>query len=128
MTATHLDSEAIATHIVGGLKNADYPPPSGRSTDVALVMNARGKLTVRALAAVAVIGLVPALAAHAASAAPGHTSCRALGATTAAEARDHAVAPEILAFAPGSVDDLIALVQLGGTFEAEIVEGLCVPK
>lgn len=53
---------------------------------------------------------------------------RALGATTAAEARDHAAASESLAFAPGSVDDLIALVQLGGTFEGEIVEPLCVPK
>jgi len=27
-----------------------------------------------------------------------------------------------------SVDDLIALVRLGGTFEGEIVEPLCVPK
>ena len=91
-------------------------------------MSARGKLIARVLAAVAVIGLAPCLSADGASAAPGHTSCRALGATTAAEARDHAVAPEILAFAPGSVDDLIALVQLGGTFEGEIVEPLCVPK
>lgn len=91
-------------------------------------MSARGKLNARALAAVAVIGLVATLAADGASAAPGHTSCRGLGTTTAAEGKDHAVAPEILAFAPGSVNDLIALVQLGGTFEGEIVEPLCVPK
>ena len=63
-----------------------------------------------------------------AAAAPGHTSCRDLGAETAREAKAHAVAPEILAFAPGGVDDLIALVQLGGTFEGEPVPPLCVPR
>lgn len=62
-----------------------------------------------------------------AHAAPGHTSCRDLGATTAAEGRDHLVAPEIRAVSPGGVDDLIALVQLGGTFDGEIVEPLCQP-
>lgn len=108
MTATHLDSEAIASHIVGGLKNADYPPSSGRSPDGAVVMNAPGKLTVRALAALALIGLVPALAAHGASAGPPATPAAARSVP--------------------SVDDLIALVQLGGTFESEIVESLCVPK
>jgi hypothetical protein len=91
-------------------------------------MNAPAKFAARALAAMAVIGLVPTLAADTASAAARHTSCRALGATTAGEARSHAVAPEILAFAPKSVDDLIALVQLGGTFEGETVEPLCLPK
>jgi hypothetical protein len=38
------------------------------------------------------------------------------------------VAPEILTFAPGSVDDLLALVQLGGSFEGEVVEPLCLPR
>jgi hypothetical protein len=75
-----------------------------------------------------VAGSVSLLFPGAADAAPGHTSCRGLGATTAEEARNHAVAPEIRAFAPGGVDDLIGLVQLGGTFEGETVAPLCVPK
>jgi hypothetical protein len=91
-------------------------------------MGARAVPAARIVAGAAVIGLVPTLAAGTASAAPRHTSCRALGATTAAEAKEHAVAPEILTFAPGSVDDLLALVQLGGTFEGEVVEPLCTPR
>lgn len=91
-------------------------------------MNIRATFCIRIAVAAIVVGLAPLLAADTASAATGHTSCRTLGATTAAEARDHAVAPEILAFAPGSVDDLIALVQLGGTFDGEVVEPLCLPK
>jgi hypothetical protein len=63
-----------------------------------------------------------------ADAAAGHTSCRDLGATTAEEAKAHTVAPEVLEFAPGGVDDLIALVQLGGTFGGETVPPLCQPK
>jgi hypothetical protein len=68
-------------------------------------MGARANRAARIVAGAAILGLVPTLAASSASAAPRHTSCRALGEATAAEARDHAVAPEILTFAPGSVDD-----------------------
>jgi hypothetical protein len=84
--------------------------------------------THRALVVAATLALPTALGAGTASAASGHTSCRALGATSASEAREGILAPEIQLFAPGSVDDLIALVQLGGTFEGEIVDPLCTPK
>jgi hypothetical protein len=86
------------------------------------------KTTARACTFLYVVGSASLIAPAAADAAPGHTSCRALGATTAEEARNHAVAPEVLAFAPRHVDDLIALVQLGGTFEGEPVAPLCVPR
>jgi hypothetical protein len=91
-------------------------------------MGAGANRAARIVAGAAILGLVPTLAASSASAAPRHTSCRALGEATAAEARDHAVAPEILTFAPGSVDDLLALVQVGGSFEGEVVEPLCLPR
>ncbi len=84
--------------------------------------------TTRPLAFVAALAAASVAASSTAHAAPGHTSCRALGATTADEARQHLVAPEVLDFAPGQVDDLIALVQLGGTFGGETVDPLCQPK
>ncbi|MFN2419329.1 MAG: hypothetical protein ABR593_10455 [Candidatus Limnocylindria bacterium] len=84
--------------------------------------------TTRALTLTATLAMGSLLTGGTAHAAAGHTTCRDLGATTAAEAREHLVAPEIRDFAPGSVDDLIALVQLGGTFGGETVDPLCQPK
>ena len=83
---------------------------------------------IRAVVFAAALGAPPLLGTGVAGAAPGHTSCRDLGTTTAGEAQAHELAPEILSFAPGSVDDLVALAQLGGTFDGEVVPPLCQPK
>jgi hypothetical protein len=61
-------------------------------------------------------------------AAPGHTSCQALGALTVSEAQAKTLAPELRALPRGTVDDLIAVVQVGGTFGGEQVPAFCVPK
>ena len=85
-----------------------------------------GRVRIAIAALTSAAGLI--IGGGTAEAAAGHTSCRELGATTAAEAKAHTVAPEVLEFAPGGVDDLIALVQLGGTFGGETVPPLCQPK
>jgi hypothetical protein len=91
-------------------------------------MGATRRAAIRVLALATTLAVPMVVGADVAAAAPGHTSCRSLGQTNASEAQAHVLASEILAFAPGSVDDLVALVQLGGTFDGEVVEPLCTPK
>ncbi len=66
--------------------------------------------------------------APAASAVPGHTSCRDLGALTVSEAQAHTLAPEIRSLPPGSVNDLVALIQVGGVLDAQTIPPFCQPK
>jgi hypothetical protein len=76
------------------------------------------------------VGLTAAAiaAAPASGAAPGHTSCKALGALNVSEARDGTLVPELQSLPRGAVDDLIAVVQVGGTFGGEAVPAFCEPK
>jgi hypothetical protein len=67
-------------------------------------------------------------AAPASGAVPGHTSCKAYGALTVGEAHDKTLAPELQSLPRGTVDDLVAVVQVGGTFGGETVPAFCVPK
>jgi hypothetical protein len=76
-------------------------------------------------AAIAAGAVVTAPTAHAV---PGHTSCRDLGALTVSEAQDQTLAPELRSIPPGSVDDLIALVQTGGELDGETIPRFCEPK
>ncbi len=59
---------------------------------------------------------------------PGHTSCKGYGQLTVSEAHDRTLAPELHGLPRGTVDDLIALVQVGGTFGGEVVPAFCTPK
>lgn len=61
------------------------------------------------------------------SAHPGHTNCKGFGQHNASEAHDQIVDDEVRFFGPGNVDDVVALVHLGGTFDGEPVPALCTP-
>jgi len=67
-------------------------------------------------------------AASPSGAVPGHTSCKAYGQLTVTEAHDKTLASELQSLTRGTVDDLIAVVQLGGTFGGEVVPPFCIPK
>lgn len=82
----------------------------------------------RILSIVAALAVPFAVGMGTASAAPGHTSCKGLGTTTASEARTGTLVPEILSFTPGLVDDIVALAQVGGQFDDQTVLPLCTPK
>ena len=86
------------------------------------------KTLTHGIAAATVVAAASLLGAAPAGAVSGHTSCRGFGAETSAEAQAGTVATEIHAFGPGNVDDLVALVQVGGTFGGETVEPLCEPR
>jgi hypothetical protein len=76
------------------------------------------------------VGLTAAAIATASpsAAVPGHTSCEGYGQLTASEARAKTLVPELQSLPRGTVDDLIAVVQVGGTFGDEVVPPFCVPK
>ena len=59
---------------------------------------------------------------------PGHTSCKGYGELTASEAHAKTLVTELQSLPHGTVDDLIALVQVGGTFDGETVPPFCTPK
>lgn len=82
------------------------------------------KLTTAAFVVTASLALTTAQAA----AHPGHTSCKGYGELTASEAHAGTVASELQSLPRGTVDDLIAIVQVGGTFGDEVVPPFCVPK
>jgi len=63
-----------------------------------------------------------------AAAVPGHTSCAGLGALTVSEAHDGSLVTELRSLPPGSAAQLVALVQVGGTFDGEPVPAFCVLK
>jgi hypothetical protein len=88
--------------------------------------------TIRTPLRVAVVsaGLTAAAIATAApgGAVPGHTSCKGYGELTVSEAHAKTLAPELQSLPRGTVDDLIALVQVGGTFDGETVPPFCTPK
>ena len=91
-------------------------------------MRATRKSTTRVAAFAMTLTVASLFGTGVAAAIPGHTSCRVFGATSASEARDQTLAGEVLAFTPRHVDDLVALVQAGGTLDGEIVPALCQPK
>ena len=76
-----------------------------------------GGLSAAALATAAPSGAVP-----------GHTSCKGFGQLTVSEAQSKTIASELHSLPRGTVDDLIALVQIGGTFDGEVVPPFCTPK
>ena len=85
------------------------------------------KLT-RSLIAAACLTGAAVLAAPTAGASPGHTTCKDLGALVAGEAHDQTVGVENRSLPPGSVDDLIHTVQVGGEFLGEPVPAFCQPR
>ncbi|MGI8795526.1 MAG: hypothetical protein ACR2IR_02880 [Acidimicrobiia bacterium] len=82
------------------------------------------KLTITPLLIAATI----ALSSGVASAHPGHISCRGFGLHNASEAHQQIIDDEVRSFGPGNVDDVIALVHLGGTFGGEVIPAFCAPK
>jgi hypothetical protein len=82
----------------------------------------------RALAVTAGITAAAVATASPSGAVPGHTSCKAYGQLTVSEAHDGTLVPELQSLPRGTVDDLIALVQVGGTFGDEIVPPFCEPR
>ncbi len=74
------------------------------------------------------VTVVMVVTAPAGGAAPGHRSCQGFGALTASEAHDKTVASELHSLPRGTVDDLIAVVQVGGSFGGEDVPAFCVLK
>lgn len=88
----------------------------------ALRTTRRALLTSAGLAAAAIATASPS------GAVPGHTSCKDLGALVASEAQAGTVGAENRSLPHGTVDDLIAIVQVGGTFGDEVVPPFCTPK
>jgi hypothetical protein len=86
-----------------------------RSTRRALLVAAG--LTVAAIATASPSGAVP-----------GHTSCKGYGHLSVSEAHTKTLVPELHSLPRGTVDDLIAIVQVGGTFGGEAVPPFCIPK
>ncbi len=54
-----------------------------------------------------------------------YTSVKEFGQQNAAVGKAGLVAEEVLSFGPGNVDDVVALVHLGGTFDGMTVPALC---
>jgi hypothetical protein len=75
-------------------------------------------------------GLIVAAIATASpgGAVPGHTSCRGLGALVASEAHAGTLGAEQRSLPHGTADDLIAIVQVGGTVGEEVIPPFCDPK
>ena len=86
------------------------------------------RTTTRVLVMGAGLTVAAMVTAPVASATPGHTSCRAYGALTVSEAHDKTLASELLTLPHGTVDDLVAVVQVGGTFAGNTVPAFCVLK
>jgi hypothetical protein len=86
-----------------------------RSTSRALVVTAG--LTAAAIATASPSGAVP-----------GHASCKGYGELTVSEAHAKTLVPELHSLPRGTIDDLIAVVQVGGTFGDEVVPPFCIPK
>lgn len=77
-------------------------------------------LTVLALMATFMMLGVTAASAH-----PGHTSCKAFGHHNAAEAKAGTLVEELHFFGPGVIDDVIRLVHSGGLFGEFPVPAIC---
>jgi hypothetical protein len=86
------------------------------------------RTTGRLLVVTAGLTVAATATASPSGAVPGHTSCKGYGQLTASEAHAHAVAPELHSLPRGTVDDLIAVVQVGGTFGGEPVPAFCTLK
>lgn len=86
------------------------------------------RTTTRTLAIAACVTVAVNATAPASGAAPGHKSCKQLGALTVSEAHDGTLVPELQGLPRGTVDDLIAVVQIGGSFGGAIVPPFCEPK
>jgi hypothetical protein len=86
------------------------------------------RTTSRAVLVAAVVTATAIAAASPSGAVPGHTSCKAIGQLTASEAHAGTLVSELHGLPRGTVDDLIALVQVGGTVGDELVPPLCIPK
>jgi hypothetical protein len=82
----------------------------------------------RSLIFAAALSGITLATAQTAGAAPQHTSCKELGALVASEARAGTVGEENRSLPPGTIDDLIHTVQVGGDFEGEQVPAFCEPK
>ena len=84
--------------------------------------------TRRALLVTAGLTIATIATASPSGAVPGHTSCKDLGALVASEAQAGTVGTENRSLPHGTVDDLIAIVQVGGTLGGEVVPPFCVPR
>ncbi len=75
-------------------------------------------------------GLAAAIIAMASpsGAVPGHTSCKGYGQLNASEAQAGTLVPELRSLPRGTLDDLIAVVQVGGTFGDEVIPPFCLSK
>jgi hypothetical protein len=82
----------------------------------------------RSLICATTLTVVALATATTASATPGHTSCRDLGALVAGEAQAGTIDDENRALPHGTIDNLIHTVQVGGEFEGEPVPAFCQPK
>jgi hypothetical protein len=90
-------------------------------------MGAR-RSTARTLVVTAGFTVAAIATASPSGAVPGHTSCKDLGALVASEAHAGTIAAENRSLPHGTLDDLIAIVQVGGTFGDEVVPPFCTPK
>jgi hypothetical protein len=86
------------------------------------------RTTARVLVVTAGFTVAAIAPASPSGAVPGHTSCKGLGALVASEAQAGTVGAENRSLPHGTVDDLIAVVQVGGTFGDEVVPPFCTPK
>lgn len=82
----------------------------------------RALLVTAGLAAAAIAPAAPS------GAVPGHTSCKGYGQLIVSEAHTKTLVPELHSLPRGTVDDLIAVVHVGGTFGDEVVPPFCLPK
>jgi hypothetical protein len=82
----------------------------------------------RSLISATALSAIALATAHTADATPGHTTCKDLGALVASEAHAQTIADENRSLPPGTIDDLIHTVQVGGEFQGEPVPAFCQPK
>ncbi len=55
----------------------------------------------------------------------GHTSCRDFGQLVASEAQAKVLADEMRSLTPGTVDDVVRVIHLGGQLDGEEVPAFC---
>lgn len=82
------------------------------------------KITIALVIVAAAIGALNSSA----SAREQHTSCKDFGQHNASEAQQQIIDDEVRFFGPGNVDDVVALVHNGGTFDGETIPALCSPR
>jgi hypothetical protein len=86
------------------------------------------RTTGRLLVVTAGLAVAATATASPSGAVPGHTSCKGYGQLTASEAQTGTLVPELHSLPRGTIDDLIAVVQVGGTFGDEPVPAFCTLK